>query len=76
MRCAKVGVLYPFLATHRPFLATRRAFLAMLSLVSTTSRQSRGRSVPFPATLHAFAVTRSEGEDGIHEESCGHHALH
>jgi hypothetical protein len=69
MACAKVGVLHPFLAMRRsipamcrPLLPIHRPFVAMRR--------------PFQAMLHAFAATRSEGEDALHEESVGHPALH
>jgi hypothetical protein len=31
---------------------------------------------PFLAMLHAFAATRCEDKDAVHEESRGHHARH
>jgi hypothetical protein len=54
---------------RRSFLGMLRPLLAMLSLVLTTPRQSRGCAV-------AFAATLCESVDAIHEESHGHHALH
>jgi hypothetical protein len=76
MRCAKVGMLHPFLGIHRLLLgihrlllAIHRPLLAMLCLILPTHR-------PFVAMLRAFAATRCEGEGTVREESGGHHALH
>jgi hypothetical protein len=60
---------------HRLLVPMSRSFLGVLSLVLTTPRQSRGRAVPFLAMLHAFAATRCEGEDAVHEESPRHQAI-
>jgi len=69
MRCAKVGMLHLFLAMHCAFLTMHCPFLVMHCPFLGVLR-------PFLAMLHAFAATRCEGEDALHEESRGHHALH
>jgi len=62
MHCAFLTMHCPFPVMHCPFLVMHCPFLGVLR--------------PFLAMLHAFAATRCEGEDAIHEESRGHHALH
>ena len=75
MRCAKVGMLHPFLAMRCPFPAIPYPLLAMLHPFLVTRYPLLPMRRPFLATLHAFAATRCEGEDASDEESPGHHAL-
>jgi len=62
MPCPFLGMLHAFAATLCPFLGMLYPFLGTL--------------YPFLGMLHAFLGMPYEGEDGIHEESRGLHALH
>ncbi len=90
MPYAKAGMLHPFLAMLYLFLGMLCPYLGMLRPLQPMSRPFPAMRYPFPALhrpffamlhafpamLHAFAAMRCEGEDAIHEESRGHHALH
>jgi hypothetical protein len=69
-------MLYPFLAVHRSLLPLHYAFPAMLHPLLPRLYPLLPRLRLFAAMLHAFAATPCEGEDAVHEESRGHHALH
>jgi hypothetical protein len=83
MPSAKVAMLHPLLAMHRsnpamrrPLLPIHRPFVAMRRPLLPIHRPFVAMRRPFPALLHAFAATRCEGEDTVHEESFGHHVRH
>jgi hypothetical protein len=57
-----VTMLHPPLPMLHPLVAMLHPFLPMRR--------------PFVAVLYAFAATRCEREDALHEESHDHHALH
>jgi hypothetical protein len=69
MPCPFLGMPCPFLGTLYPFLGMLCAFLGMLCAFL-------GMLHAFLGMLHAFLGMPCEGEDGIHEESRGLHALH
>jgi hypothetical protein len=69
------ALLCPHLAMLRPFLVMPHPFLVMLCPHVALLRPFLMMLRLFLAMLHAFAVTRREGEEAIHEEAPGHHAL-
>jgi hypothetical protein len=64
MRCAKVGMLRPFLAMHCLFVAMRCPFLVMHCRFLVMHCR-------FLAMHHAFAATQCEGEES---RQCRHSA--